>query len=170
MTRLYRMFTTLCSVQRFIPVCNLTCNCCVTLSHYSSVRNFLMLSFHSQISRVAPSLQFLQSKVVYVFLSPHLSDMPHIPSFTVHNHMGWVSMVDIVTCYGLDGSHIESRSSGRGCAVGGEIFCTLPDWPWGPPSLLYNGYWLYCSGLKQPELGIDQPPPSSAKVEERVEP
>jgi hypothetical protein len=135
MARLYRMFT-LCSVERFIPVCNLTCNCCVTLSHYSSIRNFLMLSFHSQISRVAPSLQFLQSKVVYVFLSSHLSDMPHIPSFTVHNHMGWDSMVNIVTCYGLDGSLIESRSRG---VVGGEIFCTLPGWPWSPPSLLYNG-------------------------------
>jgi len=24
--------------------------------------------------------------------------------------------------------------------VGGEIFCTCPDRPWGPPSLLYNGY------------------------------
>jgi hypothetical protein len=22
----------------------------------------------------------------------------------------------------------------------GEIFRTCPDWPWGPPSLLYNGY------------------------------
>jgi len=24
--------------------------------------------------------------------------------------------------------------------VGGEIFRTCPDRPWGPPSLLYNGY------------------------------
>jgi len=23
---------------------------------------------------------------------------------------------------------------------GGEFFCTRPDWPWGPPSLLYNVY------------------------------
>jgi hypothetical protein len=22
---------------------------------------------------------------------------------------------------------------------GGEAFCTCPDWPWGAPSLLYNG-------------------------------
>ena len=26
--------------------------------------------------------------------------------------------------------------------VGGEIFCTCPDKSWGPPSLLYNGYWV----------------------------
>jgi len=23
-----------------------------------------------------------------------------------------------------------------------EIFHTRPDWPWGPPSLPYNGYWV----------------------------
>jgi len=26
---------------------------------------------------------------------------------------------------------------------GGEIFCTCPDQPWGPPSLLYNGYRVF---------------------------
>jgi len=26
---------------------------------------------------------------------------------------------------------------------GGEIFRTSPDWPWGPPSLLYNGYRVF---------------------------
>jgi len=36
-----------------------------------------------------------------------------------------------------------------GCTVqglnpsGGKIFCTRPDWPWGPSSLLYNGYWVF---------------------------
>ena len=25
----------------------------------------------------------------------------------------------------------------------GEIFCTRPDWPWSPPSLLYNGYRVF---------------------------
>jgi hypothetical protein len=28
----------------------------------------------------------------------------------------------------------------------GEIFRTCPDWPWGPPSLLYNGYWVFPRG------------------------
>jgi hypothetical protein len=32
----------------------------------------------------------------------------------------------------------------------GKIFCTSPDWPWGPPGFLYGGY------------------PSSAQVKERV--
>ena len=40
----------------------------------------------------------------------------------------------IATRYGLDGPRIE-------------IFCTCPDWPWGPPSLPYNGHWVFC-GVK----------------------
>jgi len=52
---------------------------------------------------------------------------------------------------------------------GGEIFCTHPDQPWALPSFLYNGYWVSFPGLKQPGRGIDHPPPSSAKVKERVE-
>jgi hypothetical protein len=31
-------------------------------------------------------------------------------------------------------------------SVVGEIFRTRPDRPWGPPSLLYNGYWVYPGG------------------------
>jgi hypothetical protein len=40
--------------------------------------------------------------------------------------------------YGLDGPGIESRW--------GEIFRPRPDRPWGPPSLLYNGYRLFPVG------------------------
>jgi hypothetical protein len=29
---------------------------------------------------------------------------------------------------------------------GGEILRTHPDWPWGPPSLLYNGYRVFPGG------------------------
>ena len=30
--------------------------------------------------------------------------------------------------------------------VGGEILCTCPDQPWGPPSLLHNGYQVSFQG------------------------
>jgi hypothetical protein len=33
---------------------------------------------------------------------------------------------------------------------GGEIFRTCPDRPWGPPSLLYNGYRVFPGGRKRP--------------------
>ena len=41
------------------------------------------------------------------------------------------------------------------------------DRPWGPPSLLYNGYWVF-PGVKRPGRGADHPLPSSAEVEGRV--
>ena len=35
----------------------------------------------------------------------------------------------------------------RGSNPGGcEIFRTCPDWPWGPPSLLYNRYRVFPGG------------------------
>ena len=52
---------------------------------------------------------------------------------------------------------------------GGEIFRTRPDRPWGPPSLIYNGYPVPFQGVKRPGRGVDHPPPSSAEVKERVE-
>jgi len=33
----------------------------------------------------------------------------------------------------------------------GEIFRNRPDQPWGPPSLLYNGYWVFPRGKERPE-------------------
>ena len=49
--------------------------------------------------------------------------------------MGRDSSVGIATRYGLDGPGIEPW--------GEEIFRTRPDRPWGPPSLLYNGYRVF---------------------------
>jgi hypothetical protein len=51
---------------------------------------------------------------------------------------------------------------------GGEIFCTCPDRPWGPPSLLYNGYWDFPGG-KEAGAWRWPPMPSSVEVKERVE-
>ena len=38
-----------------------------------------------------------------------------------------------------------------------EIFRTRPDRPWGPTSLLYNGYWAF-PGVKRPGREVDNPP------------
>jgi hypothetical protein len=54
------------------------------------------------------------------------------------------SSVGIATRYGLDGPGIECRRGGGG--GGGEIFRIRPDRPWGPPSLLYNGYRVFPGG------------------------
>jgi hypothetical protein len=52
----------------------------------------------------------------------------------------------------LDGPGIESQW--------GEIFHTHPHQPWGPPSLLYNGY-LRVGGQG---MVLAMPPPPNAKV------
>jgi len=48
--------------------------------------------------------------------------------------------------------------------LGGEIFLTCLDRPWGPPSLLYNGYWVFPGGKERPERDADPSPPPSAVV------
>jgi hypothetical protein len=59
-----------------------------------------------------------------------------IPLLTSASHVsgGPGSSVDIATDYGLE---IESRW--------GRDFTHTP-WPWGPPSLLYNGYRVFPGG------------------------
>jgi hypothetical protein len=66
------------------------------------------------------------------------------------------SVVDIATSYGLDGPGIESRWC--------ETFRTYSDRPWGPPSLLYNGYPVFPGGEERPGRAADRPTPSSAVV------
>jgi len=69
------------------------------------------------------------------------------------------------------GKAIRYRLDGLGSIPGeGEIFRTRPDRPWGPPSLLYNGHWVFPGGnLARPWRWLPSPPPSSAEVKERVE-
>ena len=47
---------------------------------------------------------------------------------------------------------------------GGEIFRTCPERPWGPPSLLYNGYRVFPGGKERPGRAADPSPRSSAVV------
>ena len=46
----------------------------------------------------------------------------------------------------------------------GEIFLTCPDRPWGPPSLLYNGYRVFPGVKVLPGRDAEPSPPSSAEV------
>jgi len=56
----------------------------------------------------------------------------------------------------MDGSGIESRW--------GDIFRTCSDRPWGPPSLLYNGFRVFPMGKERPGREADPSPPSSDVV------
>jgi hypothetical protein len=53
--------------------------------------------------------------------------------------------------------------------VGGEIFLTCPDRPWGPPILLHNRYRVFPGGKKRPGRDTDQSLTTSAVGHERVE-
>ena len=53
---------------------------------------------------------------------------------------------------------------------GGEIFHTCPVQPWGPPSLFYNGYWVFPGVKAAGGVVLTTCPPSNAQVKERVEP
>jgi len=70
---------------------------------------------------------------------------------------GLGSSVGIATDYRLD--DFGSNPSGEG-------FSTHPDRPWGPPSLLYDGYRVFPRGKVQPGRAADHSLPSSAVVVE----
>ena len=72
------------------------------------------------------------------------------------NVSGPGSVDSIATGYGLDGPGIDP--------CGGEVFRTCPDWPWGPPSLLYNGYQVFPGSKKQPGVTLTPHPLSRAMV------
>ena len=53
-----------------------------------------------------------------------------------------------------------------GSNPGGARFSACPDWPWGPPSLLYNGYRVFSGGKVRPGRAADHSPPSNVAVME----
>jgi hypothetical protein len=63
---------------------------------------------------------------------------PHYKHITASYFVAWDSSVGIATCYGRT---LRGSNPGRS-----EIFCTHPDWPWGPTSLLYSGYQVFPRG------------------------
>jgi hypothetical protein len=69
--------------------------------------------------------------------------------------------VSIATGYCLDGWGVRVR-----VPVGARFFSPhRPDWFWGPPSLLSNGYWVASSlEVKRPGREADHSPPTNAEV------
>jgi hypothetical protein len=58
---------------------------------------------------------------------------------------------------------IRAGRSGDRIPVGSEIFRIRPDRPWGPPSLLYNGYRVFHGG-KAAGRGVDHPPHQAPRL------
>jgi len=59
---------------------------------------------------------------------------------------------------------LRVERSGDRIPVGGEIFYTSPGWPWGPPSLLYNGYRRSFQRVTRAGRGVYQPPPLAPRL------
>ena len=74
-------------------------------------------------------------------------------------------LIHISSLIGFDGPGWRSRY--RDSLRAGEVFCTLPDRPWGPSGLLNNGYRVF-PGVKWPGRDIDHQSQSSSEVKERV--
>jgi len=75
----------------------------------------------------------------------------------------YVKVVKILQCPG--GVRLATGLTVRGSNPGeGEIFRTCPERPWGPPSLLCNGYRVFPGGKERPGRGFDPSPLSSAVV------
>jgi hypothetical protein len=53
--------------------------------------------------------------------------------------------------------------------VGARFSAPVQAGPWGPPSLLYNGYWVFPGGKEHPGRDTDPSPPFRAVSHERVE-
>ena len=105
---------------------------------------------------------YIQAHIQHMFAV--VCSLYHVCTFlkgTTPEDVGWDSSVGIAARYGLDGPEIQSWK--------GEIFRTRLDWPWGPSSLLYNGYLVSFPGVKGPNHSVKNLPPSSAEVKESVE-
>jgi len=75
--------------------------------------------------------------------------------------VGWDSVVGIVTRYRLGGPGIESQWGARFSAL-------IQTGPGAHPVSCTMGTGSF-PGVKQLDHGVDHPPPSNAKVKERVE-
>ena len=109
--------------------------------------------------RISREYKFLFEVLLKILL--WLSALGYCIIIVLVEDVGRDSSVGMATRYGLEGPGIESQ-------WGGKIFRTRPDRPWGPPSLLYNGYRVFPEGKA---VGAWRWPstPSSAEVKERVE-
>ena len=62
----------------------------------------------------------------------------------------------------------KMKVTARESNPGRDIFCTCPDWPWGPSRHLRNGYWVSFPGVRQAKHSVEHPPISSMEVKETI--
>jgi hypothetical protein len=126
------------------------------LNNFSSTNN-QPRSFTTHVVRSKPKIKTCTVTGLFVYQTANFK-LPiglHIADLNEHRNSachvsGPGSAVGIATSYGLDGPGIEFRW--------GEIFRTWPNRPRGPPSLLYNRYWVFPGGKERPGPDADLSP------------
>jgi hypothetical protein len=94
------------------------------------------------------------SKTLMNFCRLHVPENCTAPVVSLLNPckvpLSWNSAVGVATGYELNDQEFGVRDS-----VGSRIFTSAfcPYWPWGPPSLLCNGYWALFS-LEKSAKGV----------------
>ena len=121
----------------------------------------IWLSYNSNTISIQTNVPNCKTKPLalhFICLSESYGLKNHILTFFLkHDIIGCVYVVyvgrdvsvGITTRYGLNGPGIESPW--------GKIFRIHSDRPWGPPSLIYNGYRVF-PGVKRPGRGVDHSP------------
>ena len=138
------------------------------MSNYRLLRKGCSLELVSQlasqlIGQLDKSLQTLTCYFVFhglaIYQTILLIFLPPQPSTVSRRlHACWAGQLSRYSDW------LRAGRSGDRIPVGGEIFRTCPDRPWGPPSLLYNGYRVFPGGKERPGRDADPSPPSIAVV------
>ena len=92
-------------------------------------------------------------------------NLDNVNKYKVSDYVG--AYVDIKKCTFLY-QQLATGWTVRGSHPGGvEIFRTCPDRPWGPLSLLYNGYRVFPGSKERPGRDAEPSPHSSAVVKKK---
>ena len=118
---------------------------------YINIRN---LCWFVTIVSINHSIYFVHVSVSEV---NGISVMPLSDNYGLHSSL-WAGQLSRYSDW------LRVGRSGNRISFGGEIFRTCPDRPWGPPSLLQNGYRVFPKGKKRLGRDADPSPPSSVVV------
>ena len=119
----------------------------------------------SELGIKSPSRNSELTKLTF----PSVSSSPHVSllfGVTQSWYFWWPTVLNSVGRVAQLVLRLTTGWTVRGSNPGGASSSARPDRPWGPPSLLYNGYRVFSGGKVRPGRAADHSPRSSAAVME----